>query len=359
MTTTLRAAIDEYLDVRSRMGKSGNTMRTDKSLLPRFADHVGDLSFGDLTAQHVHDFFYADGGLMDVHVTRIKGQRLHEAVGPGTHNHYRNRLKVFFAYAKANGHAPLDNYLSLVDPLPEMKRKRMQPAPSVLLSLLDQAECAMHRAYLATAVNTACRASELQALKVGDVNFARSELFVTVIKTKEEDDMPLTADLERELRVWFEEYADLIGRPLDDDDYLFPARSGNQIKTHYFDEERGCRVYERTPLVYHPDRPVERTEKIVKAALEKLGLPTRYEGTHTLRRAVARAYFDQLTEEVGYDAALRTVSALLHHKSMSTTERYLGLSSETKRRDETMKGKAFLTGMVAPKSNVVPLRRAR
>jgi integrase len=356
--TTLRSAINEYLDVRERMGKADNTLRTDRTLLPRFADHIGNPSFDDLTPEQVHDFFYGPGGLMDVHVTRIKGQQLHEPVGPGTHNHYRGRLKVFFAYCKANGLAPLDNYLCLVEPLAEMKRKRMQPAPHILLSLLDQADCAMHRAYLATAVNTACRASELQALKVGDVDFARSQVFVTVIKTREEDDMPLTADLERELRVWFEEYAALLGRPLRDDDYLFPARSGNQIRTHYYDEKLGRRVYERTPLVYHPDRPVERTEKIVKAALEKLGLPTRYEGTHTLRRAVARAYFDMLAEQVGYDAALRTVSALLHHSTMSTTERYLGLSSEAKRRDETMKGKAFLTSMVSQK-NVVPLHRAQ
>jgi integrase len=234
----------------------------------------------------------------------------------------------------------------------------MQPSPGILLQLLDQAECAMHRAYLAAAVNTACRASELQALKVGDVDFAQSEVFVTVIKTKEEDEMPLTADLERELRVWFEEYAALLGRPLRDDDYLFPSRSGNQIKTHYFDEELGRRVYERTPYVWHADRPVERTEKIVKGALERLGLPTRYEGTHTVRRAVARAYFDKLSEEAGYDAALRTVSALLHHRNMATTERYLGLSSERRRRDETMKGQPFLTSMVS-QQNVVPLRQAR
>jgi integrase len=357
VTTALQSAIDEYLAHR-RTAKADNTMRTDASLLPRLAGRLGDVDLDSLTPKQVADFFYGDGGLMDIHVTRIKGQQLREAVGPGTHNHYRRRLMVFFTYAHTQGLAPRNDYLSLVDPLAEMKRQRMQPAPGILLQLLDQAECAMHRAYLAAAVNTACRASELVNLRVGDVDFARGEVFVTVLKTKEEDEMPLTADLERELRAWFEEYAALLGRPLQADDYLFPARSGNQIKTHYLDEKTGNRVYERTPLVYHPDRPVERTEKIVKSALAKLGLPTRYEGTHTLRRAVARAYFDQLAADAGYDAALRTVSALLHHSSMSTTERYLGLSSEKRRRDETMKGRPFLTSMVS-QQNVVPLRRAR
>jgi integrase len=353
----LTEAIDRYLGIR-RAAKADNTMRTDESLLPRFADHIGNPAFADITPEQVHGFFYGPGGLMDIHVTGIKGQRLREPVGPGTHNHYRRRLGVFFAHCQSTGTAPRVDYLALVEPLAEVTRKRMQPAPGILLQLLDQAECAMHRAYLAAAMNTACRASELRNLRVGDVDLARGQVFVTVIKTKEEDDMPLTADLERELRLWFEEYADLLGRPLEDDDYLFPARSGNQIKTHYLDPATGKRVYERTPIVYHPDRPVERTEKIVKAALAKLGLPTRYEGTHTLRRAVARAYFDMLAEEAGYDAALRTVSALLHHKTMSTTERYLGLSSETRRRDETMKGRAFLSAMV-PRDNVVPLRPAR
>jgi integrase len=265
---------------------------------------------------------------------------------------------VFFTYCKNNGFTHLDNYLSSVEPLPEVKKSRMQPAPTILLQLLDQAECSMHRAYMATAINTACRASEITAMKVGDVDFARSELFVTVIKTREEDEMPLTADLARELRAWLTEYAGMLGRPLRADDHLFPARSGNQIATHYLDEQTGRRVYVRTPFVWHPDRPVERTEKIVKGALAKLGLPTRYEGTHTLRRAVARAYFDSMSSELGYDAALRTVSALLHHSNMATTERYLGLSSEKKRRDQTLKGRPFLTAMVS-NENVVPLRRAR
>uniref|UniRef100_A0AAU3I6F0 Site-specific integrase n=1 Tax=Streptomyces sp. NBC_01393 TaxID=2903851 RepID=A0AAU3I6F0_9ACTN len=357
MTTALRSAIAEYLAHR-RTAKADNTMRADASLLPRLADRLGDVDLDTLTPKQVADFFYGDGGLMDIHVTRIKGQQLREAVGPGTHNHYRRRLIVFFTYAHSQGLAPRNDYLSLVDPLSELKRQRMQPAPGILLQLLDQAECAMHRAYLAAAVNTACRASELRGLKVGDVDFARGEVFVTVIKTKEEDEMPLTADLDRELRIWFEEYAALLGRPLRPDDHLFPARSGNQIRTHRFDERLGRRVYERTPYVWHPDRPVERTEKIVKAALEKLGLPTRYEGTHTVRRAVARAYFDQLAGDAGYDAALRTVSALLHHASMSTTERYLGLSTEKRRRDETLKGRPFLTAMVS-QSNVVQLRPAR
>jgi integrase len=358
VTIALRSAVEEYLETRERSGKADNTMRVDTTLLPRFAEHLGNPDFSQLSAKQVRDFFYGPGGIMDAHSTRIKGQPIREAVGPSTHNNYRARLKVFFTYCKNSGFTALDNYLTGVEPLPEPKKRRQQPPPSLLLQLLDQAECAMHRAYLATAINTACRASEITGMRVGDVDFVRSEVFVTVVKTREEDEMPLTADLERELRLWLVEYAELLGRPLRADDYLFPARTGNTISTHYLDEATGQRVYVRTPFVWHPDRPVQRTEKIVKHALAAVGLPTRYEGTHTIRRAVARAYFDSLSTELGYDAGLRTVSALLHHSNMATTERYLGLSSERRRRDETMKGKAFLTAMVS-QENVVPLRRAQ
>lgn len=358
MTIALRSAVEEYLETRQRSGKADNTMRIDTTLLPRFAGHLGNPDFSQLSAKQVREFFYGPGGIMDSHSTRIKGQPVREAVGPSTHNNYRARLKVFFTYCKNSGFTALDNYLTGVEPLPEPKKRRQQPPPSLLLQLLDQAECAMHRAYLATAINTACRASEITGMRVGDVDFARSEVFVTVVKTREEDEMPLTADLERELRLWLVEYAELLGRPLRADDYLFPARTGNTISTHYLDETSGQRIYVRTPFVWHPDRPVQRTEKIVKHALAAVGLPTRYEGTHTIRRAVARAYFDSLSTELGYDAGLRTVSALLHHSNMATTERYLGLSSERKRRDETMRGKAFLTAMVS-QENVVPLRRAQ
>lgn len=70
---------------------------------------------------------------------------------------------------------------------------------------------------------------------------------------------------------------------------------------------------------------------------------------------MARAVFDQLVKTTGYDGALRTTSAVLNHKNATTTEMYLGLSSERKRRDDLMRGKPFLSAMVDT-SNVVTLR---
>ncbi len=72
---------------------------------------------------------------------------------------------------------------------------------------------------------------------------------------------------------------------------------------------------------------------------------------------VARALFDALCSQAGYDGAIRTVSSLLHHASAATTERYLGLSTEQERRDQMTRGKPFLSAMV-DSENVTPLRKA-
>ena len=99
-------------------------------------------------------------------------------------------------------------------------------------------------------------------------------------------------------------------------------------------------------------------ERVVQSALALVGLPTDHEGVHTLRRAGARNFFDFLVADpsFGYDGALRTVSAFLHHKNVATTEHYLGLSSERERRDKVLRGQRFLAAMV-DQSNVLELSR--
>ncbi len=48
---------------------------------------------------------------------------------------------------------------------------------------------------------------------------------------------------------------------------------------------------------------------------------------------------------------MRVVSAWLHHKNASTTERYLGLDVERKRRAEWLRGRDFLS---SPSAAIIP-----
>lgn len=235
-----------------------------------------------------------------------------------------------------------------------LRRERLQPGPRKLLDLLDVAATPRDRAYIAVGINTALRSNEMLRIRVRDIDLAAGSLFVTISKTNEEDVLPVSADLDVELRRWLVTYQKDLGRRLDSDDFLFPARRGGRYQWHR--KSDGTQERTRTPPSWAPDRPMTHAARVVQEALAAVGLPTRGEGSHTLRRGVARAMFDDLTTEVGYDAALRTVSALLHHKSAATTEHYLGLSSERQRRDEALRGKPFLSRMVDRDANVLPLR---
>ena len=235
----------------------------------------------------------------------------------------------------------------------KIRRKvRLQPPPATLLRLLDAAENERDRAYMAAAINTALRANELLALTIGSVDLEGGWLHVVITKTQEEDLVPITSDLDTALRRWLTTYASEVDRPLRSDDLLFPARRGNVYR--WYLDDGGQRVRGRAPASWCPEKRMTHAQRVVQSALRAVGLPTKGEGTHTLRRAVARAFFDSMAHEVGYDAALRTVSALLHHKSVATTELYLGLTSERKRRDERLRGRPFLTAMTE-EDNVVPL----
>jgi integrase len=197
-------------------------------------------------------------------------------------------------------------------------------------------------------MNSGLRSGEVRTLRVGAVNLGKQRIRVVIHKSSEEDYLPVTLDLDRELRRWLLHYASEIGRPLRSDDYLFPTfRSVLAGPGH---PPSAMKRVER--LI--PDKPLVHGERVVQYALAVLGYPTKGEGAHTIRRAVARVWFDALSEEANYDAALRTVSALLHHKNVTTTEHYLGVSSEKRRRDERLMGKPFLTALVSD-ALVIPI----
>jgi integrase len=341
----LGEAVHTYLGYRSRRGFAAGTMIVDRRLLWAMVRDVGDLQVRNLKPSHLTNWFYGPGGLHDHHKGKHNGGRLMPPIQEATHNQYRSRLAVFFDWMTKEGMVKTD----LLTDVPFVKvpaKRRIQPKPSQLLAFLDSAQNPRDRAYLAFAVNSALRANEILGIRVGDVDLDKNWCRVDLSKGGEKKHrQPITADLARELATWLEVYEKELGRPLQDDDLLFPSRSGGKI-SHYTTEEDGTRKMHRTPWVWNPQSRMRRAEGIVHTALRAAGITeTRYEGTHTIRRAVARAYFDSMASDIGYDAALRTVSALLHHKSTATTERYLGLSSEIERRDKSMRGMPFLSAM--------------
>jgi len=336
----LSEAVEEYLQVR-RARYAVETVTNEGYVLRRFVAWYGDVQVRNLSAERVAAWFYADGGLMHEHRTRDRRKRA--PVAASTHNYYRTRLKAFFNFCNKRAWLRRD-LLADVHPMPVLRRQRQQPSPEKLLALVEAADNDRDRAFIATTINTGLRSKEVLNLRVSHVDLCDGWLSVLIYKSSEEDLLPITSDLAGELREWLRQYALDLGRPLHPDDYLFPARKGSVYR--WTTAEDGTKVRGRTPATWVSTRPVAHTERIVQDAMARVGLPTRNEGTHTIRRAVSRIFFDSMADDQGYDAALRTVSALLHHQSSATTERYLGLSSERKRRDDRLRGKPFLTSMV-------------
>lgn len=340
----LSSAIEEFLSDRVARRWAKDTIRADRQALYMFLREVGDKQMASLRPKHVENWFYGPKGLMSEHRTAEWGSRTRRALSPATHNQYRNRLKVFFDWCTRRGYLRQD-LLYDVRPMKVPARKRQRPAPGVLLAMLDHADNARDRCFIATSINTGLRSKELSGLQVSDADLDSGYLSVVITKTGEEDEVPITADLDTELRRWLLSYAEDLGRPLRPDDYLFPSRSGGLI-SHYVTNEDGSREMVRTPYVWKPEVAMGRTEKIIQRALDRLNLPVRYEGTHTIRRAVALAYFNDAAQEFGDVGALRETAALLHHSNLATTERYLSMTAEKNRRNRRMLGKPFLSAMI-------------
>jgi integrase len=339
----LNEAVEQYLAQR-RANCAPSTALNDAYVLHRFAKSVGDIQVRHLAPHHVDRWFYDD--------KRGLAATLKE---PSTINNYRKRLVAFFRYCAQRAWLRTDPMVN-IGVRKVWRRERLQLSASQMVSILDLAPNPRDRVYLAINVNTGLRASEIVALRVRDVDLAAGDLRVVIYKTTEEDTMPITIDLDRELRRWLTLYEADLGERLVGEMYLVPARTPPTYQ--YLDDGRGGLVQSQRPSRWQPYKPLTNPANVVKSALRKMGLPDKGEGSHTLRRSIARIYFDMLADR-GYDSALRATSSLLHHKDAATTESYLGLTRERKHRDHTLRGQPFLSALVKQGDNVVRLPHKR
>ena len=127
----LSEAIEPYLRKRERGAR--NTHLQDRDILRRFLRVTGDLQLRHLTPAHGELYFY--GG----RVGRQDWPGIAEMVGTVTFNHYRSRLRSFFAYCRASGWLRLD-------PLVNVERARSVPqektwlTPDQLVQMLEATE---------------------------------------------------------------------------------------------------------------------------------------------------------------------------------------------------------------------------
>lgn len=343
-TPTIDDAVECYLQLR-KAKFSHDTWVNDRSQLTRLARGLNGLQVGSITPERMEHFFYGPGGLV-------------EQMVPASFNKVLSRVDTFFAFCRRRGWIKGDP-LGEVERLPVTRRERLRLSPTELMRLYDAAPHPRDRALLALACNTALRAGEIADLRLRDVDLDGGWLHVRITKSHLEDQMPITLELDRELRRYLTFFAGSVAAAPGPDAYLFPAKAPGRWRSATEDDPED-RITENGLVYVHgdlrPGLPIRKPAEIVQRALRASGFEIGPgEGLHTIRRSLARAYFERESEN-GNDVALRATAALLHHSSTQVTEHYLGLNHEKVRRDRSLRGKSFL-GALSDDTNVLPLRK--
>lgn len=324
MKQELSPAIEDYLRFRHSQDYSKHTLAVDRQVLKKFLATVGNIWCHQIADKHVTRHFDA----------ATKTRAAH-ALG----NDY-GVLGRFFAWARHTGRMPVD-----CDPM--YGRRRPQPVRKErnrvhvtdFSRLLDEAGkiSPRDRALIAVLLYTLMRDSELCSLRIRDLDLQSGSLNVRVHKSRLEDRMPVSLELDREMRRWLTTYTEQVGH-LDPGYFLIPARGVSPVHN-----ELGRIAHHKS--IYRPTKPVTNLARLVKPALHKIGFETvkldgspANEGAHTIRRSGARALFDALVDG-GYDHSLRVVQSMLHHSSVQMTERYIGITADRRSRDELVRGR--------------------
>jgi integrase len=311
---TYENALVSYLTWRTTRGAASvNTVRGERPGLRAFGTFIGNPEVGEITAESV-GLWWDALTLAD----STKGTRL-------------TQLRSFLRYCLDQGWIGGDP-TSLIRAPKVRPEPRDRLTPDELLALLDLARTPRDRCLMALAMNLGLRGGEIGRLRWRDVAWGDLSIRVFVDKTNEVDDMPLTEDLLNELTRWAP-YA-IVGGSKRDGQYLIPAQHvGAQGVT------------------YKWGQPVKEPYAVVKRALADAGWEdVRYEGVHTIRRSVARIYFDKVEAEESFDSALLATMTLLHHTRPETTLRYIGRDRASLARDRILKGKPFLSALRTPTS---------
>lgn len=317
-------AIPNYLQWRKRQGFAANTTRNDESALGYLTRTLSP----ERLVKNIDPSDISD--VLDACLTTRQ---------PSSVNAVHATLSGFFQWCRANqiispDHNPMLGVRYKKVAVKERNRLRVDEFGA----FLDAAPDPRHRMMSALGIYLFLRSSEAISLRIQDVDLTGGSIGVTIHKTNDFDRMPLSAELEVELRRWMTHYRNIMGT-LDLNWKLIPPVA------------RGFRDSDS----YNPTGKISKPEELIKRHLNAYGWEdTHWEGMHCLRRSGARAWFDTLVE-IGTDGALRLVQTQLHHRSVTMTERYLGLTGDRINRDKRLKGQAMFP--ISVNGNVVPLKR--
>jgi integrase len=331
----LSDAIQEFLAYRRSAGFANNTLLSNQRGTSALLALIGNIQVRHLDARH--------GELFQAYLMG-KGYK------PNTVNAYLTTLAALTKWLRSRkylggGSDPTAN----IRQVRAMVEPRQRLDQDEFMEFLSMAQTPHERIVCALGLFLFLRASEVAAIKVGDIDLDEGVMLVHVEKSKIVDTMPICSELDAEIRQFLAWYTQDIGKPLSNDMFFVPRRRRPAMANDGSGPGGGYMV-KRDHDNCLPYQKLNRPHRYVQRVLRRFGIPLRdeegkslMEGCHTLRRSGARALFDELVNERSYDGALRLVSAMLHHKSTQMTERYLGLDVDVKKRNDLLRGIKMFT----------------
>lgn len=316
----------DYLEFRRSEGYKPATVQVDNIALSRVIKIVGDLPVKQVNVKHID---------------RVYEWMTERRLAASTVNVATACMRSFFKWTIDRGYRPEGTNPVLGR---RYRPREARPMPRVPLAqfpaLLDAARTPRDRMFIALGLYTMGRKTELTGIQVKHLDLDSEEIELYISKTNAYDRMPISKELRRELARWIPIYEAECG-PLQPDWYLTPAVQGGKHRPE-------------TGYPLKPWKEMVSAEDVVKYALNKIEVTGFRTGCHVLRRSAARAMFDELVL-MGYDGALRIVSAWLHHASVTMSERYLGLDLDRANRDNVAKGELMFPSLEG--DNIVPFRK--
>lgn len=340
---TVQQAVDEYVQsLRDNDNKPGYVRDVSLTLAGITREH-GPKQLRNLRDQHLSDVFTL--------WTRGSGI-VHPKNMPSTLNKKREHVRMWLKFSQAKGWIKADpkTLLLLVKKRKAGTRKFLRLTPAQIIDWINRPAHARDRCYFALAAYTAIRQMEICTLRWGQVDLEQGTINVVNSKTDNERVLPITVELDRAIREWVEFYESRIGRPLRGADYLLPAKAKPTF------QHQGGKLRKGSDVPLFPERHMMPDAKMVKAIWQDMKLPHEREGLHTIRRSVARIFYDQQAKQYGKDHALSMTQAFLDHASPTQTQKYIGVDYFADDVDETLRGRAFLSDLLPTDENVVQFK---
>lgn len=323
----LRDWVDRYITDRKVFhDDKHNTLRSRKKTLYRLAEWHRSrvLDPREFGPKILKDFFSSTDGLDAAQPGNL--------MKPHNWNSHRDMCRGFIRWCQMQDPPLMGGGETLLEAIPAKKEDERNftfiPGRQ-LAECIQSADDPFARACLAFNIGGLARQCHLRVLRYRHVKLDEEIIHWTHPKTGRVVTLPMTPLFVREARRWFTAFTEANGA-IQPDWFVIPGRWRRGQKGN----------------AYNPDVSIDDVTRIVKPYTERYMPPdSKGEGgSHTLRRSAAMALI--LSFDDPY-IGLMVVKAMLGHKSLDTTYRYLRIDVDALMAMKHLKGRDFLPDLEA------------